>query len=54
MATELGWSDQRRSSEVKHWYERVEAERAANAAPDDSTADSIRRRAADTRGLIEA
>lgn len=54
MATELGWSDQRRSSEVRHWYERVEAERAANAAPDDSTADSIRRRAADTRGLIEA
>ncbi|MXW60732.1 MAG: glycerol-3-phosphate dehydrogenase/oxidase [Acidimicrobiaceae bacterium] len=54
MAAELGWSDQRRSSEVKHWYERVEAERAANAAPDDSTADSIRRRAADTRGLIEA
>ena len=54
MAAELGWSDQRRSSEVRHWYERVEAERAANAAPDDSTADSIRRRAADTRGLIEA
>ena len=54
MARELGWSDQRRSTEVQRWYERVEAERAANAAPDDSTADSIRRRAADTRGLIEA
>ena len=54
MARELGWSDQRRSEEVQRWYERVEAERAANAAPDDSTADSIRRRAADTRGLIEA
>ncbi|MDE0066632.1 MAG: glycerol-3-phosphate dehydrogenase/oxidase [Acidimicrobiaceae bacterium] len=54
MAAELGWSDQRRSSEVRHWYERVDAERAANAAPDDSTADSIRRRATDTRGLIEA
>ena len=54
MARELGWSDQRRSTEVQRWYQRVEAERAANAAPDDSTADSIRRRAADTRGLIEA
>ncbi len=54
MARELGWSDQRRSTEVQRWYERVEAERAANAAPDDSTADSIRRRAADTRGIIEA
>ena len=54
MARELGWSDQRRSEEVQRWYERVEAERAANAAPDDSTADSIRRRAADTRGIIEA
>ncbi len=54
MARELGWSDQRRSTEVQRWYERVEAERAANAAPDDSTADSIRRRAADPRGIIEA
>ena len=54
LAGELGWSDQRRSTEVQRWYERVEAERAANAAPDDSTADSIRRRAADTRGIIEA
>ena len=54
MGRELGWSDQRRADEVKRWYERVEAERAANAAPDDSTADSLRRRAADTRGLIEA
>ncbi len=54
MARELGWSDQRRSTEVQRWYERVEAERAANAAPDDSTADSIRRRAADARGIIEA
>ena len=54
LAGELGWSDQRRSTEVQRWYDRVEAERAANAAPDDSTADSIRRRAADTRGLIEA
>ena len=54
MARELGWSDQRRSEEVQRWYQRVEAERAANAAPDDSTADSIRRRAADARGIIEA
>ncbi len=54
MARELGWSDQRRSTEVQRWYDRVEAERAANAAPDDSTADSIRRRAADARGIIEA
>ncbi len=54
MARELHWSDQRKDEEVKRWYERVEAERAANAAPDDSTADSLRRRAADTRGLTDA
>ena len=51
MARELNWSDQRKDEEVNRWYERVEAERAANAAPDDSTADSLRRRAPDTRGL---
>ena len=54
MARELHWSDQRKDEEVKRWYERVEAERAANAAPDDSTADRLRRRAADTRGLTDA
>ncbi|MCY3851865.1 MAG: glycerol-3-phosphate dehydrogenase/oxidase [Acidimicrobiaceae bacterium] len=54
MGAELGWSDQRRSEEVRRWHERVEAEQAANAAPDDSAADSIRRRAVDARGLIEA
>ena len=54
MARELHWSDQRKEEEVKRWYERVDAERAANAAPDDSTADSLRRRAADTRGLTDA
>ena len=53
MARELHWSDQRKDEEVRRWYERVEAERAANAAPDDSTADSLRRRAADTRGLTD-
>ena len=54
MARELHWSDQQKHEEVARWYERVEAERAANAAPDDSTADSLRRRAADTRGLTGA
>ncbi len=54
MARELNWSDQRKDEEVNRWYERVEAERAANAAPDDSTADSLRRRAPDTRGLNDA
>lgn len=54
MARELGWSEQRADAEVNAWYERVEAERAANAAPDDSSADSLRRRAPDARGLSDA
>ena len=53
MGRELGWSDEQIRDEVNRWHERVEAERAANAAPDDTTADSIRRRAADARGLVE-
>lgn len=54
MARELAWSDQRRHEEVERWYQRVAAERAANAAPDDSTADSLRRRAGDARGRHDA
>ena len=54
MGAELGWSPDRVDAEVTTWYQRVEAERRANAAPDDPTADAERRRAADTRGLLDA
>ena len=53
MGAELGWTPERVEAEVATWYQRVEAERRANAAPDDPTADAERRRAADTRGLLD-
>ncbi len=53
MAGELGWDDRRTGEEVESWYRRVEAELAANQAPDDDTADALRRAAVDARGLVE-
>ena len=53
MAGELGWDDRRTGEEVESWYRRVEAEIAANQAPDDDTADALRRVAVDARGLVE-
>jgi glycerol-3-phosphate dehydrogenase len=51
MASELGWDDETRSEEVASWYRRVDAERAANDAPDDEAANAIRSAAVDVRGL---
>lgn len=53
MAAELGWDDQRRADEVMQWQRRVEAERAANDAPDDAAAAAIRGAAVDARGLLD-
>lgn len=53
MAAELGWDDDRKAEEIAAWHRRVEAERAANDAPDDASADALRRRAVDARGLID-
>jgi glycerol-3-phosphate dehydrogenase len=53
MAAELGWDQTRRAEEVVAWHDRVEAERAANDAPDDESADALRRTAIDGRGLVD-
>jgi glycerol-3-phosphate dehydrogenase len=53
MAAELGWDQTRRAEEVAAWHDRVEAERAANDAPDDESADALRRTAIDGRGLVD-
>jgi glycerol-3-phosphate dehydrogenase len=54
MAPELGWNDDRRRLEVERWQTRIDAELAANAAPDDGTADEFRQSAIDSRGLADA
>jgi glycerol-3-phosphate dehydrogenase len=51
MATELGWDEARTGAEIDAWQQRVEAERAAGAAPDDHQADVARRSAVDARAL---
>lgn len=53
LAPELGWDPARTAAEVVAWYRRVEAERAANDAPDDDHADALRRAVVDGRGLID-
>ncbi len=53
MSVELGWDSVRTADEVRLWCERVEAEQAANAAPDDYSADAARRAANDARRVIE-
>jgi len=53
MARELGWDDDRKAEEIAAWHRRVKAERAANDAPDDASADALRRRAVDARGLVD-
>lgn len=54
MAGELGWDAEQQDEEVAAWFRRVEAERAANDAPDDESADAERRAATDARGLTDA
>ncbi len=53
MSVELGWDSARTAEEVRLWCERVEAERSANAAPDDDSADTARRAATDARQVVE-
>jgi len=53
MAVELGWTDATKAEETAAWHQRVKAERAANDAPDDASADALRRGAIDARGLID-
>jgi glycerol-3-phosphate dehydrogenase len=53
MAAELGWDDDHKAEEIAAWKHRVRAEREANDAPDDASADAVRRRAVDARGLID-
>jgi glycerol-3-phosphate dehydrogenase len=45
LAGELGWSDDQIAAEVSQYLARVEAERQSQEAPDDASADAIRRRA---------
>jgi glycerol-3-phosphate dehydrogenase len=42
MAGPLGWDDERRSTEVKTYQQRVAAERASQEQPDDASADAVR------------
>ncbi|MGY1708561.1 glycerol-3-phosphate dehydrogenase/oxidase [Geodermatophilus sp. SYSU D00758] len=42
MGDVLGWSPERREREVRHYRERVAAERASQALPDDESADAAR------------
>jgi len=53
MAAELGWDSNRVADEVRLWIARVAAERAANAAPEDNSADAARRAATDARRVIQ-
>jgi glycerol-3-phosphate dehydrogenase len=54
MAPELGWDDDRTRLEVERWQTRIDAERAANAAPDDDSAAEVRQSAVDSRGLADS
>ena len=54
MAPELGWNEDRTRVEVRRWQTRIDAELAANAAPDDGSADEFRQAAIDSRGLADA
>jgi glycerol-3-phosphate dehydrogenase len=50
LATVLGWTEEQRAAEVEAYRARVQAERAAEAQPDDPSADATRRQAPDLRG----
>jgi glycerol-3-phosphate dehydrogenase len=49
MGDVLGWDDEKRAAEVARYRRRVEAELAAQAAPDDDAAAAIRERVRDPR-----
>jgi glycerol-3-phosphate dehydrogenase len=42
MGDALGWDAERRASEVRHYLQRVAAERASQEEPDDASADAVR------------
>jgi glycerol-3-phosphate dehydrogenase len=52
VADVLGWDAGRVEAEVRSYTERVEAERASQALPDDQAADAARREAPDSRPLL--
>ncbi|HWL60513.1 MAG TPA: glycerol-3-phosphate dehydrogenase/oxidase [Microbacteriaceae bacterium] len=49
MGEVLGWDEPRIESEVAHWMQRIEAERASQEQPDDASADRVRLRAPEFR-----
>jgi glycerol-3-phosphate dehydrogenase len=49
LATVLGWTEEQRAAEVEAYRDRVQAERAAEAQPDDQSAARARRHAAPSR-----
>jgi glycerol-3-phosphate dehydrogenase len=49
LATVLGWTEEQRAAEVEAYRARVQAERAAEAQPDDQSAARARRQAAPSR-----
>jgi glycerol-3-phosphate dehydrogenase len=51
MAAVLGWTQERRLAEVEAYRSRVQAGRAAEAQPDDQSADRARRQATDVRAV---
>nr|WP_308469783.1 glycerol-3-phosphate dehydrogenase/oxidase [Kineococcus rubinsiae] len=42
MGDALGWDAERRATEIKHYLQRVAAERASQEEPDDASADAVR------------
>jgi glycerol-3-phosphate dehydrogenase len=52
LAEVLGWTEDRRQAEVAAYRSRVEAERAAEAQPDDRSADAARRQGRAARGVL--
>lgn len=52
LAAVLGWTEDQRAAEVEAYRARVQAERAAEAQPDDPSADATRRQAPDLRGRL--
>jgi len=52
MANELGWSTDETAAEIELWSERVNAELAANQAPNDEAADALRSKVTDARRVI--
>jgi len=47
MGGALGWDAERRATEIKHYLQRVAAERASQEEPDDASADAVRLAAPD-------